>query len=235
MRRLLLYTAATLVTLPLLVFTILLWMERPQNSRWFYNVLCELDSAGACNKLAIGILTGAGNDIDKCRADELHARACDLGSADSCYWAGTGFNVGHYCAKDPARALSYFERGCYLGDKLLCDISGDMYENGNGTIIDHLASQRMFTYACELGSSDACYKVAIYYEAEGSYQSGPKAYENYIKACNLEHGRGCYSAGIMKYEGTITRKNEIEAIELFGRACDLGVEDGCLTYAKLKM
>lgn len=53
------------------------------------------------------------------------------------------------------------------------------------------------------------------------------------KSCQLNDGDGCYFLGLSYLEGTGIRQSTQKAKEYFGKACDLGCDNGCNEYAKL--
>ncbi|CUU79728.1 sel1 repeat family protein [Campylobacter hyointestinalis subsp. hyointestinalis] len=76
----------------------------------------------------------------------------------------------------------------------------------------------------------------------GDVEDGLKAYENrdyfkakkyFQKACEGENAGGCVSLGFLYELGQGVKQNKLKAKELYGRACDMGVQLGCEDYARL--
>ncbi|RAX55227.1 hypothetical protein CCY99_00575 [Helicobacter sp. 16-1353] len=60
-----------------------------------------------------------------------------------------------------------------------------------------------------------------------------KVTEFYKKACDKQHGKSCFYLGAMYYKGKGVRQDYSKAKEYFGKACDLGSQDGCDEYRDL--
>ena len=53
------------------------------------------------------------------------------------------------------------------------------------------------------------------------------------KGCNLNEGISCKNLGISFEYGQGVRQNRTTAKEYYGKACDLGNQEGCDNYRKL--
>lgn len=74
------------------------------------------------------------------------------------------------------------------------------------------------------------------------YQAGAKdnpddyieAFKVYLIGCNKgKSALSCFNTGVSYNKGLGTRQNTDIAKEYFGKACDLGAQDGCKAYAIL--
>jgi TPR repeat protein len=61
-----------------------------------------------------------------------------------------------------------------------------------------------------------------------------KELKNFQKSFELNSGNGCSNLGVMYEHGKGVKQNNIEALEYYGKACDLKSQEGCKRYAKLK-
>lgn len=91
------------------------------------------------------------------------------------------------------------------------------------------------TESCDSGEGRCCDNLdSKYLLGRDVNKDIAKANSLYEKACKLDEGVGCLSLLWYNYEnGVAVSLNEITAKALFGKACDLGVEDGCELYARL--
>lgn len=54
------------------------------------------------------------------------------------------------------------------------------------------------------------------------------------KGCKLDEGVACNSLGWLYYNGQGARQDYEKAKELYGKACDLGNQNGCEWYKRLR-
>ena len=69
---------------------------------------------------------------------------------------------------------------------------------------------------------------ADYYDHDGNRI--PSAKEQYEDGCKKRSSGSCFNLGEMYREGFSVRQDKSTAKELFGQACDLGLERGCRQY-----
>ena len=90
-----------------------------------------------------------------------------------------------------------------------------------------------FEKACNLDVGLGCSNLGfLYAEGKGVRQDISKAVQYCEKGCSLKEGFACNSLGEL-YEDGIGIKNKTTAKEYYGKACDLGDQQGCDNYRKL--
>jgi TPR repeat protein len=77
------------------------------------------------------------------------------------------------------------------------------------------------------GHPEICMAAAEPYEATGATPNPVRARSYHRRACQAEHGEGCYLVGINYQYGDGVEKDLGLAKELYGLACEYGYEDGC--------
>ena len=111
------------------------------------------------------------------------------------------------------------------------------YKTGDMRIIDYL------TQNCEKAQNigwqtHCCVTLGrIFLKGRGVFGKGKGVEQNYAqalkymkKSCDLGYGVGCVFLGDMYLYGYGTRTNPQLARELYGKACDLGNQEGCDKY-----
>ncbi|RDU51663.1 hypothetical protein CQA40_09540 [Helicobacter sp. MIT 01-3238] len=76
-----------------------------------------------------------------------------------------------------------------------------------------------------------CYQVAIFYNLIEDFFNANKYFE--ILCNKLNEGQSCLSLGSSYSLGKGVRLNYSTAKQYFGKACDLGIQEGCDGYKLL--
>ena len=67
----------------------------------------------------------------------------------------------------------------------------------------------------------------------GNGQSEAEAILNLLPSCKAQESKGCFFMGVQYEEGVGLRQDARKAKEYYGKACDLGYQDGCDEYKRL--
>lgn len=75
---------------------------------------------------------------------------------------------------------------------------------------------------------------AYYYNLAWKKKVGSKAQNQLMqKACNLNYARSCFKLGARYYKGVAgVSRNEVKAVQLLKRSCDLNSGEGCGYYSR---
>jgi TPR repeat protein len=158
-------------------------------------------------------------------AERLYELACEAGSPRACS------RLGHLIRRsetepDFARATLLFDTACQAGDMMGCNALGVMQNLGEGTPIDHAAALVWYRFACENEYASACYNAGLE-EEEGQGTAGDAA-ASWTRACDLGFVKGCFSLGLLHYNGVGVPQDYGRTHELFEQACEGGMEYSCL-------
>lgn len=198
----------------------------------FYTKACDGGNMGACNDLGVLYKNGQGVKQDGVKALELFTKACESGGEYGCVNAGIMYNFGNAgVKKDYAKARSYYTKGCGLDNAQACFNLGVMYENGEGGKKDSAKALDLYEKACDLGVGSGCLNAGVLYGEKQQYGKERKLYE---KGCELDDEKACYNLAVLYNNGQGARQDFKKAKELAGKACDLGYQDGCEWYKKLR-
>ena len=96
---------------------------------------------------------------------------------------------------------------------------------------DEIKALDFYEKACDLGNGLGCNNAGVLYVSKQQYAKARKLYE---KGCGLDNGTACLNLGGRYYNGQGARQDFAKAKELAGKACDLGVQEGCEWYKELK-
>lgn len=161
--------------------------------------LCDTEPA-ACERAAELYLWGKdGAPLDPQRSRALAQRACDAGHGNGCTLLGLHHQDGRGTAWNPEEAVRVYERACALGAGTGCYNLAGMYSGGHGVNVDR-----------------------------GKYEAyTQKAAAAWQAACDGRERRWCTNAAfaLPDRDTDATRKRRLE---LNTRACEAGVEAGCV-------
>lgn len=164
--------------------------------------LCPSEPA-ACEPAAERLLWGKqGQPLDPRRSFSLAKKGCDAGHANSCTLLGLHHQDGRGTAWDPSEAVRIYERACQLGAGTGCYNLGGMYSGGHGVTVDRAKHEAYVK------------KAAVAWQA----------------ACDGRERRWCTNAAfaLPDPDTEATRKRRLE---LNTRACDAGIDMGCVQAA----
>lgn len=161
-------------------------------------------------------------------------RRCAANDPLSCVQLGLQTRAGKGTEKNDTTAADYFDAACRQHRHPLgCFYLGFMYEKAWGRTANDAETSRLYKYACDAGVWKACTSLGYLYE-RGRYiengsriKSTEKAVDLYRKSCDANYVYGCLMLGYAYLEDIaypdIVGKEE----ELFGRACNGGLDSGC--------
>ena len=93
---------------------------------------------------------------------------------------------------------------------------------------------KLFSISCDESDSPmGCLMLALIYSGDLDYLPGIKDRKLYLtyldKACSLNNGYACYRLGL-----ALAYKNDQNTIPLFRKGCELGNQESCNQFLKLK-
>ena len=215
--------------------------ERETERRQLLKQACDGGLADACSTL--GLPYNDKQDYFKLEHIKIAKCRFDQGNAA-------------YNQKDYAKAAKLYGAACdlYKGGEYRakgCLNIGLLYEKGLGVKQSYGAARNCYQRACSDGDTSNCINLGVLYEnGQGEDQSLAKARELYEKACNAGDEKGCsHLARLNDKEQHIASQDPLtiaqiaqefekkgdraKAKELYGKACDGGLAEGCLNLGVL--
>lgn len=123
------------------------------------------------------------------------------------------------------------ERACSLGLASGCNDWGVALLDGKGVPKDEERAAGVLKKACELGSAWGCFNWAFVQESGASVQKDvASAAKDYEKSCGGGVAHGCNRLGLLLSEAEFERELPAapkRAVELFEKACELGLPIAC--------
>ncbi|QRN41438.1 MAG: hypothetical protein GKC53_04760 [Neisseriaceae bacterium] len=115
---------------------------------------------------------------------------------------------------------------CDGGELEACMKLGEYYNN------DINQSTKYYNQACGLNSADGCTRAGLNYLIEGKNTS--QALSLFNKSCMLDGiKKGCYWLGHLSRNGILVSQNYQNALQYFGKACNIGDSESCLALGDL--
>jgi len=139
---------------------------------------------------------------------------------------------------DESQQVKTYRAQCDQGDAEVCISLAEMYFTGRGAELrrDFDETFKLYRMGCDRGAAFACTKLGFIYE-KGDYlgwaQNFFEAVALYRKACDEGHIRGCVHLGWMYHYGLGVRQSDTDALNYFGKACDMNDKGGCKDYATM--
>ena len=168
---------------------------------------------------------------------------CNMGVSDACFSAALVYDFEGEYSDDPQKAFNLYKKGCELNDKSSCLNAGVMIDSGRGVRQSYDIANQFFKKSCLLGEGSACFYLATNYEEKlGSAIASEKiilmyykkAYELSKNDCLVnDSGYDCDSLGKQYEFGCGVNKSLNLALKFYGKACDLGFNEGCEHYKNL--
>ena len=160
---------------------------------------------------------------------ELLDKNCKSGNMNACGELAFAYHTGANVAPSLSKAIEFYERACLGGDSKSCFNLAMVYEAGDTKSNVEKNISKALTYykeVCDLGDDNAtksiaCYKVGSAYE-EGieSQRDEHKAFELYLKSCNLGAANACEKIGNSYLNGVGTIQDLNTSARYFERACE---------------
>lgn len=198
----------------------------------FYVKACDGGVMEACNNVGFFYENGLGVKQNAIKALELYIKACKNNLGSGCESAAKIYCFGKAgMAKDYTKARSYFAKACELNHSGACSNLGILYNLGKGGNQDSTKALDFYEKACELDNGNGCVGAGVLLIDKQQYAKARKLYE---KGCGLDNGTACLNLGGLYYNGQGARQDFAKAKELAGKACDLGIQQGCEVYKNLR-
>lgn len=209
-----------------------------QKALQYYRKSCSGGNALACSNLA-SIYDNGSTEIpqDKLMASELYMVGCSGGDVFACNNLGYMFANGIGVKKDYFKSLQYYKFACDSGSALGCYNLGLLSNTYNifGLNKDKLGLVDLNFVACNQGDLIGCANLGYLY-ASGKH-GAPRSSFNAVKYLNIACEGGvlssCNNLGVMYENGSGVRQNYERALELYGIACDRGLNGACVNYKYL--
>ena len=224
-----------------------------------YTKSCDLRDGGGCYNLSLLEYHSQHADLQK--AGSYANKACEYGFGDGCELAKEiELSKGEVLSNDALDKISQCENGIPQG----CLGAGFNYHHGtNGAVKNQTKASQYYKKGCDLGYSHSCYLLGMY-QVQGygvGAKDMREAVKNTLKACesdpikecqtigkfdtnatqeicqrntNLTIGSACLSAGSFFESGVGVKIDTNEALRIYKRGCDFGVENSCEAFKNLK-
>lgn len=173
------------------------------------------------------------NDLTPEQLETAH-KACESGDIEACRTLGWYYyNDGN----DKVQAAEILAKACEKKDILSCSYAGSIYYK----LKDFVKAHEHLSKVCgaqgvpkDLKKVEtlACVQLGHFYiNGRGVRQDFTKAKEYLTKACNSKVSEACYSLGVLYQNGGVRPLATTK--EYYGKACDLGDQEGCDEYKNL--
>lgn len=201
----------------------------------FYAKACDGGVMEACYNLGALYQKGLGVKQDGAKALEFYTKACDggVGKGTGCLRLGEFYYFGRLgVSKDFVKARNYYTKGCELDNASACFNLAIMYEEGEGGVENSERAFDLYGKACDLDYGEGCsgFGFIMFYKKQ-QYAEARKFLE---KGCRLDSGLACFGLALSYETGSGARQDFAKAKELAGKACDLGIQQGCEVYKNLR-
>lgn len=200
----------------------------------FLTKACDGGIMSTCDLLGSLYENGQGVKQDGAKALELYIKTCKNNLGFGCESAAKIYYFGEAgMAKDYTKARSYFAKACELDAPVACLALGDLYASGQGGAAKNKTrALDLYKKACGLNLGAGCFEVAtILLNEMQQYADARKLYE---KGCGLRNADSCHNLALLYGRGQGVRQDLAKAEELLGKACDLGSQESCEVYKKLR-
>lgn len=216
-------------------FGILIYQQRDESGivKELAKKGCELNNAPSCFELFYEL-----KDTNPSEANLYFDKFCELDPANASECESIRKEQ-----KKKRDLLSSHVAGCKNGDSQECNMAGLDYSglHNNESTSDYKLAIAYLSKGCKLNNKFACSNLGDLYlhaERDSKGYSLPKdtkkGFELKVKSCKLSNKVGCYDVGVLYHNGTGVRRNSKKSNEYFGKACDLGLQDGCDNYQEIE-
>ncbi len=154
---------------------------------------------------------------------------CLQGDARACSTAGYLFEVGQGVDEDADRARQLYLAGCNGGDGRGCGNLGVMFDLGAGVTRDVSQALVMYRRGCRAGDGTSCLYLGIHQATgDGLGADAAGASRSYQLGCEYGSWAACNLLGAEREAAA-----PIEAVELYGKACEGGHGVACYNLARM--
>lgn len=209
----------------------------------YYDKACKGENLSGCTSLGVLFLKEKYKKKDVSKAIELLSATCKKEHHQACLKLAYCYDDDKLGKRDIGAALSYFQKACDLGDSFACHELGTKYLEGVDVERNREKAKGYFRSGCLLKLGASCFAIGKlqfienkFIEKETTRKPDWHSTRVYFEsACYSEFGNaaGCNFLGYLTENGLGARLDISKAKELYGRACDLGDQDGCDSYSRL--
>lgn len=141
---------------------------------------------------------------------------------------GDMYKLGQGLVQDRKKAFDCYSQSAKLGSTYAMNNLGECYSYGIGCTTDLSIAAHWYHEAARRGNVEAQFNLGYVYEyGEGVPLDPKQARYWYEKAASQQHADSMLFLGQMYLGGEGVPLDEALAKDYFGRACDLGSDDGC--------
>jgi TPR repeat protein len=202
----------------------------PKAAASLFDKACEKGDAPGCYEAGIASAGGLGVEKSFKHAATAFEKACTGKVEEACALLGAVLvEGGDGLEKNEARGVSLLIDGCKRDDAQAC---GNLAVLSSRKLVDDPTAEKRAAWAekaCNGKYAIGCIELALLFEKGlGGKKRDPKqALLFQIKACDLDSAIACNTTGDMMEKGIGIAKNPERAVESYGRACKLGLEEAC--------
>ena len=174
------------------------------------------------------------NESDYPKAFKWAEKAAVKGSADAQIMLCALYYEGNGVEQDYFKAFEWCEKSASQGHSNAQSTLGLMYYEGKGVEKDYAEAFDLFKIGAYRGDNDSQLKLCtMYAEGQGVRQDYSKAFEWCEKSANQGNIRASFNMALMYLRGYGVESDVDIATELFGKACDNRIQEGCDEYKRL--
>ena len=171
---------------------------------------------------------------DEKYVDEDTYSSIDKGDAETQFQMGLLYFNGQNVRQDYVMARRWFEKAAAQNHPESQKNLGVIYAQGYGVQQDYNIARQWWEQAAAQNHSGAqVYLGCLYANGHGIPRNYKLAKYWLTEAAAQGDATALYSLGVMYEHGLGVRQNFATAKELYGRACDNGLQNGCDAYARL--
>ena len=201
----------------------------------FYGA-CSEDIALSCTAASQSLLDRKNEGFAPERGLDLLSKGCSLGDPIACVEYAGFLEKGKHVDKDPLKAKKLYEETCQKNQGVGCQAVGRMYQDGKIVDRDYKKSRNFFERGCEdLKDAGSCGALGKNYlkGINGVLSNSREALFLLKKACSGGNDYSCGLLGTFYSEGTLIKKDDIKALELYERGCKANNTDACYNAGML--
>lgn len=191
-----------------------------QSARELFDNLCRKGYGTSCRYMGKIFY----DEFDYSKAYEYSNKACSINQdGETCYLKGKLLASGQGVTKNANEALQIFKKGCEQNNKESCRELFDMYWNGNGVKKSSSNAMKYAEKACKYGHTESCLIVGTVNIPlfTNDREAQKKSFNSYLKACELQDGRGCGFVAGFYLRGNVVAKDPQKTLEYAKKGCDL--------------